>query len=311
MPRLTYWPSRSSWAARAAICSRVSAISALPPLAAGSRSHGAPLDPLLDVRPDPDHPLDEDAGRVDLLGPDLPDVDHLLDLGDRDPPGRGAQRVEVARALAVDEVAGAVALPGVDQREVGDDRLLEDVRPRLARDGQLAGLLDRRRDRHRPVGGVAPGQAALRDLGADAGRREEGRDAGAAGAQPLGERALRRQLDLELAGEELPGELLVLADVGGGHAGDPVVGEEHAEPPLVDAAVVGHDPQVGGAGGVQRLDELLWDAAQAEPAHRQGGAVGDVGDRGGGRGAHLVGGAQGLADTSDTSDTSGTSDTGG
>ncbi len=43
-------------------------------------------------------------------------------------------------------------------------------------------------------------QPALGDLRADAGRRVERRDAGAAGPQPLGERALRHQLDLELTG---------------------------------------------------------------------------------------------------------------
>jgi hypothetical protein len=71
---------------------------------------------------------------VHLFRPDLADVDQVLDLGDGDPARGRAQRVEVARALAVDEVAGAVALPGVDQCEVGDDRLLEDVRPRLTGD---------------------------------------------------------------------------------------------------------------------------------------------------------------------------------
>jgi hypothetical protein len=65
-----------------------------------------------------------------------------------------------------------------------------------------------------PSGGVvAPGQPALGDLGADAGRGEEGRDPAAAGAQPLGQGALRGQLDLQLAGQVLAGELLVLADV--------------------------------------------------------------------------------------------------
>jgi hypothetical protein len=38
-----------------------------------------------------------------------PGLDELLDLGDRHPPGRGAQRVEVLRALVVDEVAVPVA----------------------------------------------------------------------------------------------------------------------------------------------------------------------------------------------------------
>ena len=75
-----------------------------------------------------DHPLHEDARGVDLVGVELAGLDQLLDLGNRDPPGSGAQRVEVARGLAIDEIAVPVALPGVDEREVGDDATLEDVR---------------------------------------------------------------------------------------------------------------------------------------------------------------------------------------
>ena len=50
-----------------------------------------------------------------------------------------------------------------------------------------------------PSSSYLPGQPALGDLGADAGRGEERRDARAAGPHPLGQRALRGQLDLELA----------------------------------------------------------------------------------------------------------------
>ena len=98
-----------------------------------------------------------------------------------------------------------------------------------------------------PSGRVAPGQSAVGDLGADAGRGVEGGDAGAAGAQPLGERALRDELDLQLAGQVLAGELLVLADVGAGDPGDAAGGEQDAEPAAVHAAVVGDDAQAGGA----------------------------------------------------------------
>ena len=66
-----------------------------------------------------------------------------------DPAAHRGQRVEVARGVAVDEVAVPVALPGPDQPEVGDDRLLEDV---LARPVELAGLLRRGGDRHVAVG---------------------------------------------------------------------------------------------------------------------------------------------------------------
>ena len=75
------------------------------------------------------------------------------------------------------------------------------------------------------VADVAPRQPTLGDLRADAGRRVEGGDPRAAGAQPLREGALGPELDLELAGEELPGELPVLPDVGGDDARDAVVGE--------------------------------------------------------------------------------------
>ncbi len=57
------------------------------------------------------------------------------------------------------------------------------------------------------------GLLAFGDQGAVAGLGEERRDAGAAGAQLLGQRALRGELQLQLAGQVLALELLVLADV--------------------------------------------------------------------------------------------------
>jgi hypothetical protein len=75
------------------------------------------------------------------------------------------ERVEVARGLAEDEVAVPVALPGPHQAEVGDDRLLEHVL--LAVEDRVS--LAARRP-HVAVAVVPPRQAALGDLGADAGR---------------------------------------------------------------------------------------------------------------------------------------------
>src|SRR5215217_97545 len=121
MPRLTYWPSSSSCAARAASWVRVRAMS-VPPRA------GRPaFDALAFQANRPDHALDEDARRVDLLGQDLAGLDQLLHLGDRDAPGHRAERVEVARGLAEEEVAVPVADRGAHQREVGDDPLLQHV----------------------------------------------------------------------------------------------------------------------------------------------------------------------------------------
>ena len=63
-----------------------------------------------------------------------------------------------------------------------------------SRPSNVAHLLGRRREGDLAVGAVTPRQAAFGDRGADAGRGEERGDAGAAGAQLLGERALRREL---------------------------------------------------------------------------------------------------------------------
>ena len=148
-------------------------------------------------------------------------------------------------------------LPAPDQAEVGADRLLEHVRPRLAVDLEVLGLLGRGGERDVAVRVVAPRQAALGDLGADAGDREERRDADAAGAQPLGERALRGQLDLELAVQVLALELLVLPDVRGDHPADPLVLEQDPEAPVVDAAVVARRLEVGDARVVDRRMSTL------------------------------------------------------
>src|SRR5262249_1741997 len=119
MPRLTYWPSCSSAAHRAASWNRVSAMSGLLP-----RAHGALLH-LLALGADLDDPLHEHARGVYVLGVDLARLDELFDLGDRDPAGHRAQRVEVARGLVVDEVAVPITHRGPHQREVAHDAELE------------------------------------------------------------------------------------------------------------------------------------------------------------------------------------------
>src|SRR3954471_13055599 len=117
MPRLTYTPSRSSCAARAAICSRVSGISALP--------HGALLDGLLVARALED-PLHVNGGDVDLVAFELADFDQVLDLRDGDARGGAHHRAEVPGGLAEHQVAPLVALPRAYDRVVGLERLLED-----------------------------------------------------------------------------------------------------------------------------------------------------------------------------------------
>src|SRR5262247_2125212 len=119
MPRFTYWPSRSSCAARWRICSRVS-------ISGARLARGALLDALLVALP-LDEALHEDAGRVHVVGVQRAGGHDLLDLRDRDARGHGHHRVEVARGAAVDEVAGLVGPPRLHQRVITGDRGLEHV----------------------------------------------------------------------------------------------------------------------------------------------------------------------------------------
>src|SRR4029077_6210034 len=124
---------------------------------------------------------------------------------------------------------------------------------------------------------------AFGDQRANASAGEERWDAGAAGTKLLGERALRRELELELAGQVLALELLVLADVARDHLLDLARLEQLAEAEAVDAGVVRDDGQVLDARIVQRIDQGLGNAAQAEAADGHQLAIADDAGQGGGR----------------------------
>ncbi|KND33255.1 hypothetical protein IQ64_40375, partial [Streptomyces stelliscabiei] len=221
---------------------------------------------------------------MDGVGVDGAGFDELLDLGDGGPFGHGREGVEVGGAVVEDEVTVAVTAGGPYEGKVGGDGLLQDVRPAA----ELPCLLGRGGDGDAAVGAVAPGQSAVGDLGADPGRGVEGGDAGAAGAQPFGEGALRGEFHFQFTGEVLAGELLVLADVGAGHSDDAAGRQQDAEALAVHAAVVGDHAQAAGALGVQSADEHGGYAAQPEAAHRQRRLFRYVDDRVGGRGHDFV-----------------------
>src|SRR5262245_21717519 len=132
-----------------------------------------------------------DTGGDDVIRIDGTGLDQILDLGDGHLARGRHHRIEVARGLAIDEVAFGVAFPGMYDREVGDDAALHDVLVAA----KLALFL------------------ALGDHRPRASAREEGRDTGAARANALSERALRVELDLQLPGEILLREGLVLSDI--------------------------------------------------------------------------------------------------
>src|SRR5690606_10613210 len=165
---------------------------------------GPELDPLL-VLLALYNPIDVNPWQVHVVRIDGADGHQLFDLGHADVGAGGDLRVEVAGRAAEDQVAGFVALPRFHDGDIRANCRFQDV---------LAAVERGRR-------------TAFREDRADAGRRVERGDAGAAGAQPLGERSLRDELELELAGEHLPFEFLVLADVRGDDLPHLTVLEQH------------------------------------------------------------------------------------
>jgi hypothetical protein len=193
---------------------------------------------------DLDDALDENAGRMDVVRIDLAGRHQVLDFGDRDLRGGGHHRVKVPSGLAVDEIAGGIALPGVNDGEIGEQAALHDVF--LAVEDLFF--------------------LAFGDQRADAGLGVEGRDTRAAGANALGERALRIEFEFEFAGEVLLGEQLVLADIGGDHLPDLARLEQPREPDPVDAGIVGNHRQVLDPAVADRIRQGLGNAAEAEAA---------------------------------------------
>ena len=110
------------------------------------------------------------------------------------------------------------------------------------------------------------GGLALGDLGADPGRGEEGRHAGATGADAFGQGALRVELDFQLTGEVLLREGGVFADIGADHLLHLPRDQQQAETGVVDAGVVGDDGEVLDPAVPDRLDQRRGDAAEAEAA---------------------------------------------
>ena len=175
----------------------------------------------------------------------------MLDFGDRDLRGSGHHRVEVPRGLAVDEITGGVALPGVDDREVGKQAAFHDVF--LAVENLFF--------------------LAFGDQRADAGLCIEGGNTGAAGADALGQRALRIEFELELAGKVLLGEQLVLADIGRDHLLDLTRLEQAGKTDAVNAGIVGNHRQVLDPAVADRIRQGLGDAAKAKAARHDHHAV--------------------------------------
>lgn len=235
--------------------------------------------------------VDVDTGEVDLHGVQLADLDNVLGLDDGEAGGLGHDGAKGTGGVAEDAVAGLVGLPGAQDGHVAGQGRLHEVRlavedARLARPARL----------EHPTPLTQPyGDLARLDVAVGARRGEEGRDAAPRGAQPLGQRALRTQLDGDLAREVLLLQDLVAAQVAQHQAIYlPVLGE-HREPAFaLHAGIVGDCRQrvkVLASAPVEGGDERLGYTTETESGGQKDGARGDVGHGGIGVWVQLGGGA--------------------
>ncbi len=193
----------------------------------------------------------ENAGRMDVVRIDFTGRDEMLDFGDRHLGGGCHHRIKVARGLAVNEVAGSVALPGVHNREIGNKTGFHDVLLAV----ELAHFL------------------AFRNQSADAGLGIERGNARAAGADALGQRSLRIEFEFQFTGQVLLCEQLVLADIGRDHLLDLAGFQQPAQSDAVNARIVGNNCQILDAGFTQGVREDFGDTAKSETARHDHHAV--------------------------------------
>jgi hypothetical protein len=188
---------------------------------------------------------------VDLVGIELADFDELLDFGNAHLAAAGDHRVEVPRRLSKDKVAGLVAFPSLHERDLGRDAGLQNVFFAVENFRLLA----------------------LGQLGAEAGASVEPRDARAAGAQSLGQRSLRNELEFQFARQHLALEFLVLPNIRGHDLFHLPGGEQNAHAEAIYARIVAHDGEAFHAAVMQRGDEVFRNAAQSEPTRGDGHVV--------------------------------------
>ena len=166
-------------------------------------------------------------------------------------------RVVVARCQRVGEVAEVVGEKRVHQREVGAQRDLDEIGPAVHLDRLLAFL----------------------DFGANAGRRQHAAEAVAAGADLLDQRALRHEIDLQVASHHLLLRLGIQADVAGDHLAHQSGADQLADADTRAGGVIGDDGEVALALPHDLVDQPLGVPTRHEAADQQARPVGDLRNR--------------------------------
>ena len=185
-----------------------------------------------------------------------PGLHQMLDLRHGDFAGGCHHRIEVAGRLAINEIAFGIALIGVDDRDIGDKAALHDIGGAV----EFAQLL------------------SLRHEGPNAGFCEKCRNPGAPCPDAFGECALRIEFEFQFAGQILPLEELVLADIRRDHLFDLPRLEQNAQSGAIDPRIVRDDRQILDPEIMNGLDQNVRNAAKPKSSrHEDHSVLDDVG----------------------------------
>src|SRR5208282_625563 len=157
-------------------------------------AHGALLDALFEVLA-LKNGIHIDSRRVHKIGINFPGFHKFFHLCNYEVSSRSHHWIQIARRLAIDEVAPAIALPRFDKGEIGSQRTFQDVHSAA----KFAGLLAFGHNRPKACGRVKRGNAR------------------ATRAQPPRERPLGIQLQFEFTAERELLEVLIPPDIRGDH----------------------------------------------------------------------------------------------
>src|SRR6266446_1066857 len=215
-------------------------------------TRGAPLDALFVLWP-LENGIHKNARRMHLIGVELAEFDQFFHFSDDVIGSCCHHGIEVARGLAIDEVAPAVAFPPLDERKVTAQAALHHVPAPI----EFAGFFSFRDHRAVARGCVERGNA------------------GASGAQALAQRSLRIQFHLQFTAKDELLEEFVFPDVSRNHLLDLALLQQHANAEIVDSRVVADDGEILRAFPANGGDQVLWNAAESEAAHKNRCAIAD------------------------------------
>ena len=188
---------------------------------------------------------------MNSIGRNRPVLHNGLDLGDGHVGGAGHIGIEVARGVAIDQVARLIGLPGFHQRDVCEETRLQKVLLAI----EFAGLF------------------ALGHHSAHAGLGEKSGNACTTGAKFLRQCALGGEVNLQLPRQKLALENLVFTHIRRSESTDLTALQQGPHAVVIGAGRATNNKEVANPTGTHRIDQVVRDARNSKATNGQGHAI--------------------------------------